>query len=62
MGIFIGIMARPKKAPKDRRTESMKLPMTAAEKSLIEAAALAAGEKPVTFAREAALRAARRRK
>ena len=40
----------------------MKLPMTAAEKSLIEAAALAAGEKPVTFAREAALRAARRRK
>jgi hypothetical protein len=53
-------MARPKKAAKDRRTESMKLPMTREEKMVIEAAAEAIGEKPVTFAREAALRAARR--
>ena len=61
MGIFIGIMARPKKAPKDRRTESMKIPMTAEERRLIEAGAAADGAKPVTWLREAAIRAARRR-
>jgi uncharacterized protein (DUF1778 family) len=53
-------MARPKKAARDRRTENMKLPMTRDEKRAIEEAAESVGAKPVTFAREAALRAARR--
>jgi len=55
-------MARPKKAPKDRKTVSMRIPMTADEHRAIEAGAIAAGQKPVTFVREAALRAAQRRK
>jgi hypothetical protein len=39
----------------------MKIPLAAAEKELIEAAALADDAKPVTWARERLLRAARRR-
>ena len=39
----------------------MKLPMTAAEKASVEAAAEADGEKPVTWAREVLMRAAKRR-
>ncbi|HTU27081.1 MAG TPA: hypothetical protein VMF30_16865 [Pirellulales bacterium] len=39
----------------------MKLPLTAAEKQAIEAGAAAAGERPVTWARETLLRAAQRR-
>jgi len=40
----------------------MKLPMTRDEKRAIEQAAEADGAKPVTWVREAALRAAKRRK
>jgi hypothetical protein len=38
----------------------MKIPMTAAEKQLIESAAESRGAKPVTWAREVLVRAARR--
>jgi hypothetical protein len=40
----------------------MKIPMTLAEKRLIEAAAESDSQKPVTWLREVAMRAARRRK
>lgn len=49
---------RPPKLEEDRRTDSMKLPMTEAEKSEIQAAAEALGEKPVTWARDTLLKAA----
>ena len=52
---------RPPKEPEDRRTESMKLPLTEAEKRQIEAAAEADDAKPVTWARDVLLRAAKRR-
>jgi hypothetical protein len=39
----------------------MKIPMTAEEKRLIESGADADGAKPVTWLREVAIRAARRR-
>ncbi len=53
-------MPRPPKKPEDRRTDSMKLPMTEREKSLVQDAADAVGEKPVTWARETLIRAAKR--
>ncbi len=56
------MIGRPPKAPKDRRTQSMKIPMTAEEKRAIEEGAEADGQKPVTWMREVALRAAKRRK
>jgi len=62
MAIITAIMARPKKAPKDRRTDSMRIPMTAAERRIIEAGAEADGAKPVTWLREVALKAAKRRR
>ncbi len=40
----------------------MRIPMTEAEKALIEERAAADGEKPVTWAREALLRAAKRKR
>ncbi len=52
---------RPPKAPDERRTDSMKIPLTAEEKESIERAAQAGDNKPVTWAREALLRAAKRR-
>jgi hypothetical protein len=63
MGIFIGMetRGRPPKAPEDRRTESMKLPLTSDEKAAIERAAESDDAKPVTWARDVLLRAARRR-
>jgi uncharacterized protein (DUF1778 family) len=54
-------MGRPPKAPEDRRTESMKLPLSADEKELIESAAEADEAKPVTWARDVLVRAAKRR-
>lgn len=62
MGMFGPMRGRPPKAPTDRRTESMKIPLTAAEKRLIESAALALQAKPVTWARDILVKAARRRK
>jgi hypothetical protein len=63
MGIFnvMGNRGRPPKAPKERRTEDMKIPLTAAEKLQIQSAADSDDAKPVTWAREALLRAAKRR-
>ena len=65
MGIFRGMetnkMGRPPKAPEDRRTESMKIPLTADEKAAIERGAVADDAKPVTWARDVLLRAAKRR-
>lgn len=58
MGI---IMSRPPKKPEDKKTANMKLPMTEAEKTLIEQAAAVDGEKPVTWARNAILRVAKRK-
>lgn len=59
MNIITG-MARPKKAPKDRKTKSMRVPMTLAERRIIDAGAEACAMKPVTFVREMALAAAKR--
>lgn len=61
MAIITAIMARPKKAPKDRKTDAMRIPMTAEERRIIEAGAQADGMKPVTWLREVGLRAAKRR-
>jgi hypothetical protein len=65
MGIFSFMkntrMGRPPKAPEDRRTESMKLPLSADEKEAIERAAKGDDAKPVTWARDVLLRAAKRR-
>lgn len=55
-------MARPPKRPEDRRTSSMKIPLTDAEKQTIEQAARTDDAKPVTWSRETLLRAAKRKK
>ena len=51
---------RPPKEPEDRRVESMKLPLTADEKALIQSAAASDEAKPVTWARDVLLRAAKK--
>jgi hypothetical protein len=64
MYIFTGMdtnKGRPPKRPEDRKTAAMLIPMTDAEKQQIQAAAEGDGEKPVTWAREILLRAAKRR-
>jgi hypothetical protein len=65
MGIFTGMgknnMGRPPKAPEERRTADMKIPLTEAEKQQIQAAAESDEAKPVTWARDVLLRAAKRR-
>jgi hypothetical protein len=52
---------RPPKKPSDRKTASMLIPMTDAEKRQITSAAESDDAKPVTWARETLLRAAKRR-
>jgi len=52
---------RPPKPPDERKTASMKLPLADDEKELIERAARADDAKPVTWARDLLLKAARRR-
>lgn len=59
--IRMGTRGRPPKAPEDRRTDAMRIPLTAEEKQIIESGAEAHGAKPVTWIRELALRAARRK-
>jgi hypothetical protein len=65
MGIFSFMenkrMGRPPKSPEDRRTDNMKIPLSADEKALIEGAAESDDAKPVTWARDTLLRAAKRR-
>lgn len=53
---------RPPKSPKDRKTAGMLIPLTAAERESIRDAAKSDDAKPVTWAREVLLRAAKRRK
>ncbi len=53
-------MGRPPKDPADRRTNSMHIPMTDAEKAAVWEHAEALGVKPVTWARELMLKAAKR--
>jgi hypothetical protein len=52
---------RPPKDPEDRKTANMKIPLADGEKELIEKAAQADSAKPVTWARNVLLRAAKRR-
>jgi hypothetical protein len=51
---------RPPKAPEDRKETSMRIPITEAEKEAIEQAAKAREVKPITWARDVLLRAAKR--
>jgi hypothetical protein len=51
-------MGRPPKPPEERREQGMRIPLTDAEKALIEQCAEADGVKPITWAREALLRVA----
>ncbi len=62
MGIFNAMRGRPPKEPEERKTASMKIPLADDEKGLIEKAAQADGAKPVTWARDTLLKAAKRRK
>ena len=52
---------RPPKAPEDRRTDEIKIPLSEAEKQQIQSAAESDDAKPVTWARDVLLRAAKRR-
>lgn len=52
---------RPPKKPSERRTLGMHIPMTDDEREQIKAAAESDDAKPVTWARETLLRAAKRR-
>ena len=54
-------MGRPPKKPEDRKTAVMLIPMTDAEREQIQAAAESDDAKPVTWARDVLLRAAKRR-
>jgi hypothetical protein len=49
------------KKPSERKTSTMLIPMTDAEKQQIVSAAEGDGEKPIAWAREMLLRAAKRR-
>jgi len=53
---------RPPKHASERKTASMKIPLTADEKGEIMDAARFGNAKPVTWAREVLLRAAKRKK
>ena len=61
MGIFNAMRGRPPKPAEDRKTANMKIPLADNEKELIEKAAQAGDEKPVTWARNVLLRAAKRK-
>ncbi len=52
---------RPPKQASERKTASMKIPLTEEEKGVIEHAANVNDAKPVTWAREVLLRAAKRK-
>jgi uncharacterized protein (DUF1778 family) len=60
MGIFKDMRGRPPKQPEERKTANMKIPLTDEEKNLIQSAADADEAKPVTWARNILLRAAKR--
>lgn len=52
---------RPPKKTEDKRTEGMKIPLSESEKDLIKNAAAADESKPVTWARDILIFAAKRR-
>lgn len=52
---------RPPKEPDERKTASVKIPLTEEEKGVIQRAAEVDGTKPVTWAREVLLRVAKRK-
>jgi hypothetical protein len=52
---------RPPKQPEERQATVLQIGLTADEATLIEKAASGAGAKPVSWARDALLRIARRR-
>jgi hypothetical protein len=54
-------MGRPPKKASERKTSAMLIPMTEDEREQIQAAAESEDAKPVTWAREVLLRAAKRR-
>ena len=51
---------RPPKAPEDCKSTSIRIPLTEAEKESLELAAKSRKAKPITWARETLLRAAKR--
>ena len=51
---------RPPKAPEDRKETSVRIPLTESEKEAIELAAKAQDAKPITWARDVLMRAAKR--
>lgn len=52
---------RPPKDPEQRKNESLRIPLTSDEKALIEQAAAIANAKPVTWARDVVVKAAKRK-
>ena len=54
-------MGRPPKPKDELRTETIRVPLSEAEKAIIDAAAEIDGAKVTTWAREALLRAAKRK-
>ncbi|MGC1275993.1 MAG: hypothetical protein WBC44_19990 [Planctomycetaceae bacterium] len=54
-------MGRPPKTPDERRVETIRVPLTEAEKAVIDTAAERDGAKVTTWAREALLKAAKKR-
>lgn len=53
-------MARPPKKPEDRRTESIRIPLTEAEKLALVSAAEKKDAKPVSWAHDVLVRASKR--
>lgn len=51
-------MGRPPKLPEERRDDGIRIPLTNAEKAIIEQCAAAEGVKPITWARDALLKVA----
>jgi hypothetical protein len=52
-------MGRPPKAPEERRTNGLRIPLTDAEREMIESVAEADGVKPITWAHDALVKAAK---
>ena len=55
-------MGRPPKDPEDRRDETIRVPLTKAERASLDAAAEAEGKKPTTWAHDVLVRAAREKR
>lgn len=62
LGMKKARMGRPPKLPEERRKQGMRIPLTDAEKALIEQCAEAADKKPATWARQVLLRMADKKK